>query len=90
MVNERLTSSTYSLLDLSLPSTGWLTIVVIRTCIVKVWIGQGMIFKLVPPFDGLTSLLIGCTIDGVIGTMLTSFSIPIKVVQLLIFPATSS
>jgi hypothetical protein len=49
-----------------------------------------MICKLVPPFSGLTSLLIGCTIDGVIGTMLMSFSIPTKVVQLLIFPRIGS
>jgi hypothetical protein len=90
MVNERSTSLTYSLLGLSLLSTCWLTIVVTRTSIVKVWIGQGMICKLVPPFSGLTSLLIGCTIDGVIGTMLMSFSIPTKVVQLLIFPRIGS
>jgi hypothetical protein len=29
-----------------------------------------MISKHVPPLSGLTSLVIGCTIDGVIGTLL--------------------
>ncbi len=65
MVNERLTSSTCSLLNLSLPSTGWLTTMVTGTCIIKVWIGKGMIFKHVPPLSGLTGLITGCTIDGV-------------------------
>jgi hypothetical protein len=58
MVNERLTGSTYSLSNLSLPSIGWLTIVVTETCIVKVWTSKGMIYKHVAPLSGLTSLVI--------------------------------
>jgi hypothetical protein len=29
-----------------------------------------MISKLIPPSSGLTGLVIGCTIDGVVGTLL--------------------
>jgi hypothetical protein len=70
MVNERLTSSTCSLSNLSLPSISWLTIVVTGTSIIKVWTSKGMIYKLVPPLSGLTSLITSCTIDGVIGILL--------------------
>jgi hypothetical protein len=45
MVNEGLIGSTYSLSNLSLPSTCWLT-------------------------SGLTSLVIGCTTNGVVGILL--------------------
>jgi len=65
IVYEGLTCSSCFLLDLSLPSIGWLTTVVTRTSIIKVWIGKGMISKLVPPLNGLTSLVVGYTTDGV-------------------------
>jgi hypothetical protein len=70
MVNERLSSSTYSLLNLTLLSTGWLTTVVIETSIVKVWTCKGMISKLVPPPSGLISLIISYTTYGVARTLL--------------------
>jgi hypothetical protein len=70
MVNERLTCSTCSLSDLSLPSTGWLTTMVTKTSMVKVWISKGMISKHVPPLSGLIGLVIGYTTNGITGTML--------------------
>jgi hypothetical protein len=42
IVNEGLTSSSYFLSNLSIPSIGWLTTMVIGAGIVKVWIGKGM------------------------------------------------
>jgi hypothetical protein len=60
MVNDELTSSTYSLSNFSLPS-----IVLTGTDIVKVWTSKGMISKLVLPFSGLIGLIIGYTINGV-------------------------
>ncbi len=52
---------------------------VIGTCIVKVWIGKGMISKPIPPFSGLISLGIGCTTNGVVETLLlVPFSIDTK------------
>ncbi len=57
IVYEGLTGSSYFLLNLSPPSTGWLTIVVIETSIIKIWTCKGMISKLVPPLSGLTSLI---------------------------------
>jgi hypothetical protein len=41
IMNEGLTCSSYFLSNLSLPSTSWLVIVIIGTCIVKVWTGKG-------------------------------------------------
>ncbi len=70
MVNEGLTSSTYSLSNLSLPSTGWLTTMAIKTCMVKVWTFKGMISKPFRALNGLIGLVIGCTTNGVIGTLL--------------------
>jgi hypothetical protein len=70
IIYEGLIGSSYFLSGLSLPSTCWLTTMVTRTDIVKVWIGKGMIYKLVSPFNGLTSFIIGCTIDGVTSTLL--------------------
>ncbi len=71
-VNKGLIGSTYSLSKLSLPSTCSLTTMATRTSIVKVWTCKGMIFKHVPPFSGLTDLLItiGYTTNGVAGTLL--------------------
>ncbi len=69
-MNEWLTSSSCFLSDFSLPSTGWLTTIVTKTSIIKVWTSKGMISKLVPPLSGLIGLKIGCTIDGVIGILL--------------------
>ncbi len=66
MVNERLISSTYSLLNISLPSIGWLTIVVFGIGIIKVWTSHGMI----SPFSGLIGLVTNCTIYGIVGTLL--------------------
>jgi hypothetical protein len=67
MVNERSIGSIYFVSDLSLFSIGLLTTTVIGTGIIKVWTGKGMISKLVPPLNGLTSLVAvaGYTIDGV-------------------------
>ncbi len=62
---EWLTGSSYFLSDLSLPSTSWLTIVVTKIGIIKVWTCKGMISKLVPPLKGLIGLVTSCTIDGV-------------------------
>jgi hypothetical protein len=62
--------SSYFLSYLPLPSIGWLTTLGIETCMVKVWIGKGMILKLVPPLSGLTGLVTSCTIDGVVGILL--------------------
>ncbi len=70
MVNEGLTCSTCSLSNLSLLSIVWLTTMVIETSIVKIWIGKGMILKLVPPLSGLTNLVTSCTTNGVVGTLL--------------------
>ncbi len=55
-MNEGLTCSTCFLLNLSLSSTSLLTTMVIGTCIVKIWIDKGMIFKHVPPLNGLIGL----------------------------------
>jgi len=66
MVNERLISSTYSLLDLSLLSIGWLTIVVFGIGIIKVWTSKGMI----SPLSGLIGLITSCTIYGIVRTLL--------------------
>ncbi len=70
MVNERLTSSNYSLLDLSLPSINWLIIMVLQIGILKVSTTKGMISKHVPPLNGLIGLVTWCTIDIVVGTLL--------------------
>jgi hypothetical protein len=48
------------LLDFSLPSIGWLTTLITKVGIIKVWIGKGMISKHVPPLSGLTSLVTCC------------------------------
>jgi len=72
MVCVGLTSSFCFLSDLSLPSTSWLSIVVIGIGIVKVWISKGMISKLVPPLGGLTSLVTSCTMDGIVRILITS------------------
>ncbi len=70
MVYVGLTCSSYFLSNLSLPSIGWLIIMVIGINIVKVWTSKGMISKLVPPLCGLTSLITCYTIDGVAGILL--------------------
>jgi hypothetical protein len=70
MVNEGLTCSTYSLSDLSPPSTSWPIIMVIGIGIVKVWTSKGMIYKHVPPLSGLIGLVTSCIIDGVVRIML--------------------
>ncbi len=49
IMNEGLTSSSYFLSNLSLPSTSWLIIIVPKIGIVKVWTCKGMILKLVSP-----------------------------------------
>jgi len=70
IMNEGLIGSTCFLSNLSLPSIDWLTMVVIKTCIVKVQTSKGMISKHVPPFNGLTRLVTYYTTYGVIGTLL--------------------
>ncbi len=70
IVNEGLIGSFFFLSDLSLPSTGKLTSVVIETNIVKVWTCKGMISKLVAPLSGLIGSVTSCTTDGVARTLL--------------------
>lgn len=43
---------------------------VIKIGMVKVWIGKGMIFKLIPPLKGLISLVTGYTTYEVTGALL--------------------
>ncbi len=67
---EGLTCSSCFLLDLSLPSTCWPTIFVTRIGIIKVWIGEGMSSKHVPPLSGLAGLVTNYTIDGIVEILL--------------------
>ncbi len=59
--------STCSLIDLLLLSIGLIVLVITWTCIVKMWIGKGMISKHVPPLSGLIGLVVAtcCTTNGV-------------------------
>jgi hypothetical protein len=70
IMNEGLTCSTCLLSNFSLPSKCWLTIMVTKTCIIKVWTCKGIISKHVPPLSGLIGLITSYTIDGIVGTLL--------------------
>jgi hypothetical protein len=73
MVNEGLIGSTCSLLDLSLSSTGLLTIMVTRTNIIRVWIGKGMCRN---PSLGLVTKARACKGAGQEGSPGVTFHAP--------------